>query len=172
MNVENLSARAARLREEFDRSFALPAAGADARTEDFLGIGLAGDPHALRLAEIAHVGPLSEITPLPSARPGFLGLAGLRGAIFPVYDLRVLLGYPAADAPRWMAIAAGQGLALAFDSVEAYLRVPLGSATPGADLPSRRHVREVLRLDDQVRPIVSISSLLASVQSASGSSVT
>lgn len=170
-DLDNLSERAARLRDEFDRSFAVPAAQGAVLTEDFLGVRLCRDAHALRLSEIARVAPLSEVTRLPSAVPGLLGIVGFHGAVLPAYDLRVMLGYEAGEPARWMAVAATHGLALAFDAVDAYLRAPQGAATPCADARLRRHIREVLQIDDFIRPIVSIPSVLESIQLAAGASV-
>jgi chemotaxis signal transduction protein len=153
-----LSSRAAELRDAFDRSFA----GAPAESppcDDFLDVRLGPVRHALRVSEMAGLLADVRIAPLPSPIGELLGIAGLRGAILPVYDLRALLGYSTEAPPRWVAIAAAAPVAFAFDAFERHLRVRRDAVVPHADGGSR-HVREVVRLDEGMRPIVSIASVL------------
>ena len=118
------SATAAQLRRAFDQSFAEAARTETAALVDFLAIRQGADPHALRLADIAHVLPLSTITRFPSQLPELLGVIGFRGAIVPVYDLRMLLGYVRQEPARWLVITAAWPLALAFDAFDGHVRVP------------------------------------------------
>ena len=45
--------KAAQLRQDFDRTFALPPSLAAPEVEDLLAIRVAGDPYAIRLLDIA-----------------------------------------------------------------------------------------------------------------------
>ena len=84
---------AARMRAEFDRGFALsPPVAGDAQ-EGYLAIRVGGDPCALRLADLLGVYVDRKVVPLPSSVPTLLGIASFRGALIPVHDLRLLLGY-------------------------------------------------------------------------------
>jgi len=83
----------ARMRAEFDGGFALsPPVASDAQVE-YLAIRVGGDPCALRLADLLGVYVDRKVVPLPSSVPSLLGIASFRGALVPVHDLRLLLGY-------------------------------------------------------------------------------
>lgn len=159
-----LGERAEELRQAFDRSFA-EAVTEEAPLEDFLAIGVGTDPYAIRLAEISALLADKPITRLPSPVPELLGIAGFRGAIVPVYDLRALLGYSVASPPRWVTIIAGTPVALAFDAFDGHLRLPRESRVPeGRVEPTRQHVREVLRAAGVVRPIVHLASVVETIK--------
>jgi chemotaxis signal transduction protein len=158
---------AAQLRQEFDAAFARPLQAGTQPMEDHLAIRLAGDPHALCLAEIAVLAALGALTQVPGPRPELLGLIGLRGALVPVYDLRMLLGYTAVQAPRWVVVAAAAPVALAFDGFDGHLRLPRAARTQPDDprLP-RRHVPEVLHTAPQARPLVAVAAVLETIRAA------
>ena len=159
------SRTAAQLRQDFDRSFAEAVHGETEPQEDFLAIRLGGDAHVIRLTDIASLLPLRALTRFPSPLPQLLGITGLHGAIVPVYDLRALLGYAASDPPRWLVIAAARPVALAFDAFEGHLRLARGASAQRARTePSRRHVHEVLRTGELVRPVVSTASVLETIK--------
>ena len=156
-----LENKAMALRHAFDRSFA-EAIHADAGLfDDFLAIRLRDDPHVLRLDGVARLLPLRAITRFPSALPQWLGLTGVAGGVVPVYDLGLLLGYPAGATPRWMAVCKAAPVALAFDAFEGQFRhlreVDSGAAGSARD--------EVLRTVGQVRPVVPIDELIATIRS-------
>src|SRR5689334_19841174 len=107
--------RALELRQQFDRSFAEPVRRTVIETDDFIAVRLGAETFAIRVAEIAGLHAGLAITPCPSPLPELLGLAGLRGALIPVYGLAALLGLSAVAEPRWIVIAAGREAAFAFD---------------------------------------------------------
>ena len=114
-----MAERAVALQRDFDESFALPARGLAADRIELLAIQLGGDPHAIRLAEIDGLFADRRITPVPGPVPELCGLASLRGALVPVYDLRLLLGYtPGGPPPRWLVLAAAAPVGLAFDQLD------------------------------------------------------
>jgi purine-binding chemotaxis protein CheW len=114
---------AAALRAEFVRGFAEPGRPRAATGEAFLAIRAGGAPRAIALAEIAGLFVDRRITPVPTSITGLLGLVGLRGAMVPVYDLRVLLGANPVDEPRWLVTAAVATVAFAFDGFDGHLRL-------------------------------------------------
>lgn len=126
------------LAAEFDGSFALAHREAPV-TVDVLAIGVGGDRYALRISDIAGLFADRAITAVPSSRAELLGIAGFRGSIVPVFDLAVLLGYTSIAAPRWLVIASGTPVALAFEEFAGQLRVPR---------------------EEQVLPVIDLASIL------------
>ena len=56
---------------------------------------MGGDPHALRINDIAGLYADMKITPCPSPVPAVARSSpAFRGEVVPVYDLAALLGYP------------------------------------------------------------------------------
>lgn len=150
------------LKRRFDQAFAeAPPAGGPAQ-DDLLAIRVAEDPYAIRLHEVAELVSDRGITWLPGSVTELLGVVGLRQGIVPAYDFRALLGYPRADVPRWLAIAATARVAFAFDRFEGHLRVARAAvcAASADGAAQRPHVREVVRMDGSVRPVIHMASLL------------
>lgn len=122
----DLEQRVAELRRAFDRGFAEPVAVATASMEDLLAIRVAGNPYALVSRELSGVVTDRKVVALPSRRSDLRGLAGIRGTIVPVYGLAELLGYDAPpSAATWLALCGRTDpVALAFDELDGFLRVP------------------------------------------------
>jgi chemotaxis signal transduction protein len=115
--------RAEALRIAFDRSFAEAHHEKQQDEEDFLAVRVATKPYAFRVAEVAGLYVDRTIVPVPTRSPALLGVAGFRGKVVPVYDLRILLRLPAATAPRWLVLLSADGVfGLSFDLFEAHLR--------------------------------------------------
>lgn len=169
-NQVQLAGRVEALREAFDRSYAQPPVLEAVRTEDLLAIRVAGNPYALRVAEIAGLFADRAVVPVPSAAPELLGVSGLRGAIVPVYDLAALLGCPARAAPRWLVLArAREPVALAFDVMEAQLAVsPRDVIFETGDAGPRTHVRGTLRAEGGLRLIAHLPSVLDDIYARVG----
>lgn len=156
-------ARVEDLRGEFDRAFATPH-GAAASTLDFLTVKIGGDPYALRLSQVSGLFTDRRVTPLPSLVPGLLGLVGLRNVVAPVYDLRSLLGYPAGDASRFLvAVRSEETVAFSFDDFEAHVRVALDAISSAERTSGREYLGATLSLDSGPRPIVELSTIVASL---------
>ncbi len=153
----HLEDRAALLRRDFDRSFAVPPECERADGERLIAVTIAGHPHALRLSEVTGLLAGRRIVPLPSSVSSFLGIAGYRSLIIPVFDVAVLLGYPPASEPRWIALAGTSELpiGLAFEHFEAQIRMT-GNFGDGA-----------VRDGAVVRSILSIAALLAALPQTS-----
>jgi chemotaxis signal transduction protein len=139
------------LRRRFDQSFACAAGSSPERVEDLLAIRVGGDPHVLRLSQIAGLSAGLKIAPVPSPVGSLLGIVGVRGMMAPIYDLGMLLGYsPAAD-PRWtVLVRAPQTVGFAFETFESHLQVLTSSVTG-----------ETVRAAGALRPIVDMSSVVA-----------
>ena len=156
---------AAQLRQAFDCSFAEPAHIDREPHEDFLQTRVGAHLHLFRLVDIASLLPLETLTQFPTPLSELLGMTVSHGVIVPVYDLHALLGYPASDAPRWLVIAAARPVALAFGAFEGHLRLARSTgAQRGSAQPSRQHVLEVLNAEGLARPVVSMASILKTIE--------
>lgn len=145
----------ARMRAEFDRGFALPPPVADDTREGYLAIRIGGDPFALRLADLLGIYVDRKVVPLPSSVPTLLGIASFRGALVPIHDLRLLLGYPARAQARWLVRVRAAPIGLAFEALEGQFRA---SADGG-----------VVRSLDWLRPVVDVKGALAKLGSSAPS---
>ncbi len=157
--------RASQWREAFDQSFARAPEDGTVDLQDFLAIRAGDGSYALRLAEVAGLQTLSSFTPCPSRRAELLGLSTFRGNVLPVYDLRVLLGAGGGQqAPAWWVAVKDAHLGLAFDVFERHLRLPTTTIARADEGDERLYTGETLRCDGQLRPIVSINSILLNIQ--------
>lgn len=147
------------LRQAFDDSFRHAPAEL-LETEDFLAIGVAGEPYAIRLAEVAGLYADRKIVPFPSRSATTLGIVGLRGTLVPVHDLAALLGHSREPSTRWLLLLRGVELVgMAFSRFDAHLRVPHDHFSRPEE---RRHVRGAVRTNGGFLPIIDGVSLLAS----------
>ena len=117
--------RVAELRRAFDESFAVAPPERVTSWEDLLSVRIGGDPYALRVRDISGFMASGRIVPLPSRLPELLGMAGVKGALVPVFSLEALLGYVRpVEAPRWLALTGKvETVALAFGEFEGHLRI-------------------------------------------------
>jgi chemotaxis signal transduction protein len=157
--------RALEMRAAFDRSFAEPPRTEQAPLQDFLAIRVGTDPYAIRLTDISGLFVDRPITPLTSDDPAFIGIAGVRGTVVPVYDLGAFLGYPPGGARRWLLLIGGAVLALAFEAFEGHLRLPRAAlATQVGQERSAVFVQEVLHAAGSVQPIVQVAAILQAIE--------
>ncbi|MEA2749205.1 MAG: hypothetical protein QOI41_3348 [Myxococcales bacterium] len=165
------SGRAAELRAAFDQSFAELPNEAIVHFEDFLAIRIGGDPFAMRLRDVAGLYADRAITSVPSPVSELVGVAGFRGGLVPVYDLRALLGYPVSEPTRWLVLVTTQldpsapatPVALAFDHFEGHLRVSPDAITAGASDGRFAYVRELVSVEGGPRPIMDVGALLEAI---------
>jgi hypothetical protein len=105
--MRGLDERVTDLRRAFDDAFGASPRGAPEATVDLLAVRIAGDPYAFDARGLVSLAPCPNVVPVPSRRPGLVGLVGVRGTLVPVYGLGVLLGYEPSRAPApWLALAA------------------------------------------------------------------
>jgi hypothetical protein len=138
VSSRDLSARAAELRDAFDRGFAAPGAIAEVAPRDFLQIRVAGEPFAIALAQVAALHKDVAIARVPATAPELLGVIAVRAHIVPAYDLRAVLGLARELPPRWMVVARYAPAAFAFDGFE---RLARSEAAVGSSIElDGRHV--------------------------------
>lgn len=157
--------RAAQLRHEFDHSFALPPPSAAADVVDLLAIRIAGDAFAIRVRDIIEIAAQRKIVPVPAAARDLLGLAGIRGAIVPVFGLASIFGY-AIEPVRWLVLCgAHDPIALAFSELEGHTRIAKSALhVDDSPHPIRPYVKELVRADGMVRAVISIPLLVATLR--------
>lgn len=157
--------RAAELRRAFDESFAERTGFDTVPKEDLLAIRIASEPYAIHCAEISGLFADKKITRIPSRAAALLGISGFRGNIVPVYSLAALLGHPVALTPRWIVIASGLPVALAFEVLDRHLRISRDEILlRAADERERRYVHEFVREQDCVRAVVHLPSVLDAIR--------
>jgi chemotaxis signal transduction protein len=157
---------AAKLRATFDASFAAQQAPGASAEVDALAIRVSGHGYTLRLSEVRAVYADRRLTAVPSPQPALLGLVGVRGLVVPIYDLRLLLGYGAGPAPRWLALArAASPIGFAFEAFEAHWRLPLSAVVAGlaGEGQSHRFAPGSVKTDAGPRPLLHLPSLIESV---------
>jgi chemotaxis signal transduction protein len=161
-NLTGVIERSTVLRRAFDRSFSEAPVTRATELDDLLDIRVGPDPYAIHLDQVTGVFADKPVTPLPGSFSDLLGIAGFRGAIVPVYDLRILLGYAGGGSQRWLILTAGQTrIALAFDQFEGHSRVARTAIVEeGGGVAQRHYVREVVRTASLARPIVHLPSIL------------
>jgi len=152
------------LRRAFDGSFTAAPALAQRPEIPLLTLRAGTESIAVRALETAGLLHLPRVMALPSRRLEVLGVTGWRGAVLPVYALSRLMGLPdGAEAPRWMLLCGEERIALAFTVFEAHVRVPPEALQPAAGGAAGPAVRELVHLEGQVRPVVSIPDLLTAI---------
>lgn len=174
MSELNIDSGLAALRREFDRGFAHAPTTRITGLQNFLGLLLGDDAFAIRITDMAGLYKDRLIAPMPSGAPAFLGVAGFRSLIVPVYDLAALLGYAPALSPGWLMLfrlnqSVNQSVALAFEKLDTHfsakeselIPAPQRVAAPGS---TRMHLSGAVRAPDAIRPIIHISSLIQSLQ--------
>ena len=165
---------AAALREAFDQTFAQAPRTAEVALDDFLAIRMGGDARAIRVSEITGLYHDRTIVPIIGRAAHFLGIAGFRGMMAPVYDLATLLGGVAAPTPRWLVLTRTPSpVGLAFDLFEAHARLaPDDVHAAGNDDAAGGHFRGVARMGRDtngaagagvLRPIIHIASVLEAI---------
>jgi chemotaxis signal transduction protein len=167
------SAKALRMKEEFDRTFSLPMQADPPQTVDLLAIRLRGDGFALRAREISGLTMSRKIVPLPGAAPALLGLTGIRGTLMPAWDLASLLGYGGQSrSARWLVLGQGEApWALAFDGFDGFFRVPGSDIHPGAvGDAGTASARESCVFGGCGRPVVSLPAILETIRKFTDSS--
>jgi purine-binding chemotaxis protein CheW len=123
------------------------------------------------VSEISGLATDRKIVAFPSLIPELLGVAGIRGALVPVYSLAMLLGYSAeTERTRWLALYGTEDpIALAFGEFEGYVRVSRAQLYLAEQKNvARTHVQQVVRATDLIRAVVSIPLIRKTIQRRCG----
>ena len=163
--------RAAALAREFDQSFAAPPrAHVDDAVEDLLALRAGTDTCVVRLSDTRGLVAKPVVIALPSPVPELLGLAGLRGALLPVYRLATLQGQPVPDdAAAWMILVEADGLVgLAFEELLGYVRIDRSEIAVLAGEDGAGGTRQAARVGGTLRPLVNMALLVADLKRRAG----
>lgn len=168
---ESMSVTAAELRQRFDASFAAPRVAASDDLADYLAIQVAGANYAIQVSDLAGMEFDRKIVSLPTGQTSLLGIAGIQGHLVPVYSLALILGHqPRESESRWLALVGNdERIGLAFDELHGHIRVSRSRvyAPPeGAQLSD--HIGAALRIEDEVRYVVDIASVVETLGRQSG----
>jgi purine-binding chemotaxis protein CheW len=164
----------ARLREDFDLAFAEAPPQRVDKPVGLLAVEVGGHPYALSLAEIGGLVQNRRLWPGLGAAPGYLGLAGLKGALLPVWDLAQILGRStgltagstAKLSAAWLAVVAGESpWAVAFGRFDGYLSPEPGDLRPYAgEGPTQGFLEQAYVAGDLLRPVIRLASVLDAVK--------
>ncbi len=161
-----LESRAQALREAFDQSFAAAPKGPSEELDDLLMIRLADDPYAISLREIGGIVAKRPIVAAPAMAEHFLGLAGVRGEVVPVYALASIFGLDEAEAPAWMVLC-GEApvIALAFAHFDGYSRLPLSRIHSDSEQRAARpFVSRVVSTDTGVGAVIDVPRIITALR--------
>lgn len=102
-----LSPRAAEWRRSFDATFAAPPPPPEPPRKALLLVRAGGELLAVKRDEMSGLVRSDRITLTPGRSPEYLGLAGLRGGLCPVWSLGGLMGHPPAPVTGccWLILA-------------------------------------------------------------------
>lgn len=166
--LSSIATKAAELRNAFDRerAFPFPSKAAD-QAENLLAIQVSQEAYAMKVSEISGLVADKKIIAFPSPIAELLGVAGIRGALVPVYSLSALLGHDAEEGQiRWLALCGTEEpLGLGFSTFEAYIQIPQAELFCAGDKEvTRSCVTHVVRATNMLRPVVSIPLIRHTIQ--------
>ena len=138
MSGRDFAARAAQLRDAFDRAFAAPVAAASTAQHEVLQIRLGGEPFAIALEQVASLHVDIKITDVPGLSRELLGIIAVRAHVVPAYDLRGVLGLGRELPPRWLVVARAAAAAFAFDGFDGLVRTTVDPTATSVELAGRQ----------------------------------
>jgi chemotaxis signal transduction protein len=152
------------LRQVFDAAFAVAPPPPEAPAVALLLVRAGGELCAVRRAEMTGFGRGENLAPTPGRSPGFLGLTGVRGGLYPVWSLAVLLGRSGAPAgaARWLVLAeeaGGAPCAFACEAFEKMVFLPSSALDASAG-----RAKVMARWGAALVPVVDLPSLLADIR--------
>lgn len=146
------------LRQQFDRGFAEPPAPDKPATFDYLRIRVGGEPFAVALAEVSSFHTDLRVAPMPSPVRALLGIAAVRAALVPIYDLRLTIGASTSLPARWsILVRSGLG-GFSFDGFDGHARTITRIAVEAGG------VRPLVTLDGHAYPVIAVEMLLETLQ--------
>jgi len=169
MNESSGAQSAARLREAFDASFAVPFSPADDGTLDLLLARVASEIVAIPARETAGIRRCPPLTLLPSGNPALCGIAGVRGTLVAVYSLASLANLgPAPSSGGWIVACAGDpSAALLFEALVGHARVG-NHAIKAPSTTTGEHGRavtgEVVQIEGVTRSLLRVPPLLETLR--------
>ena len=138
--------------------------------DEFLTFGLDAEQYAIDILRVREIRAYSPVTRIANSAPSMLGIFDLRGTIVPVFDMRLLLGMPAA-APGGSPVVIildidGRAAGIVVDMVRTVVALEAGEVKP---LPAASlHAdagwfRGAASLEDGMLVILNIARLMEGV---------
>lgn len=155
----------ARLRREFDESFARPPPERGQAPEPILEVELGGARAVLKADALSGIQHGRRIVPVRGGLPELLGIGGLHGEIVPVYDLAQLMGTGRGSRQwSWWALPRGDvPIAFAFERLWGYAAVPPEAFTVQQGEGRGAAASELLRREGRLLPVVDLERLARAV---------
>lgn len=162
-----LSAKARALRETFDAAFASPPPPPPPEQTALLLLRVGGERIAVKRSEITGLIRAENFVPAPGRLPAFLGLAGVRGELYPVWSLAALLGRAeTVGAAGWFVLAAtreAEPCAFVCDAFERLIFMDeVRLVVPAPEL-RRGLVQALVPWDAALAPVVDLPALLEEI---------
>ncbi len=158
----------ARLRREYDASFAQAGAPKSDALVEMIGLRVGAARYAVRRREVAAIVALSRVVPVPGMHDGVLGITHVRGHVVAVCDLGARLGAQSAPNERRFLMLSGEepSLGFSFDELTGLLRVTedalrTDSATASSEASTTSRTSTLLHLDGAVLPVIDLAALVA-----------
>ncbi|MBS0631941.1 MAG: chemotaxis protein CheW [Verrucomicrobia bacterium] len=158
------STKAREYRDAFDATFAAPPPPPAPPVVALLLVRVDGSLFAVRRSEMTGFVRGDAIAPAPGRASAFLGLAEMRGEIYPVWSLAGLLGrpLPPPGSSCWLVLvqnSAGAPCALACAAVDKLIFVPESDLTA----PARPGAPALAPWGAESVPVVDVPALLADI---------
>ena len=137
-----------------------------APTAEFLTFRLDREEYAIDILQVREIRAHETITRIVGAPPHVRGVINLRGAIVPIFDLRVKLGFGGAgEAPVVIILVLSGGMVgMLVDGVTDVTRLAAGEVRPAPDLGTpiaARFIRGIAPLDGRMLVLVDIERLMS-----------
>jgi purine-binding chemotaxis protein CheW len=126
-------------------------------------VQVAGEHYALPIDGVLEVAELGDVTPVPGAPSGVVGVRNLRGQLITVASLAALFGLEAARTPERIVVAedGGRRAGLAVDAVAGVEQLP--DASEPVDSP---HLKGAALADGALVGVVRLASVLDAAREA------
>lgn len=141
---------------------------AHSRVAQCLAFSLGGQPYAVDILAVQEIRRYSTPTRMPTGPSHLAGVINLRGAVVPVFDLRLRFGLPEASFDRLtviIVVALGaRNVGLIVDDVSKVLHVQDGAIQPPPSLAEHidsSFIAGLLRENDQLVTLLNIERLLS-----------
>ena len=165
-----LSKSLAKLRSEFDRTFASPPPHPEEERESLICLQVAGQALVVRTRHINSVAKCRRILPIPTHVPGLLGITAIRSSLLPVYDLAALLGLSIpAKRSDWLLITGSETpVAFVFDDLEGQLEIERSGLYESDASASEKHLRLVAKLGTAHRAVIDLPGIVEEIRKTAG----
>lgn len=123
-------------------------------------VGIGAEEYALPVEDVLEVAELGDLTRVPGAPSGVLGVRNLRGQVLPVVDLAALLGSGDGEPAERMVVAerCGARTGLAVDRVVGVEELP-----PPTEPADAEHLKGAAIVDGTLIGFLDVDSLLAAI---------